>query len=245
MQVSQDRSAFPTTRWTLLCAAAANGPETRRALSTLCEAYWYPLYAYARRRGDSAEQAQDHTQEFFTQFLEHDSFDRASPDRGRFRSFLLASFRHFLFDEAGRMNALKRGGGAIPVSFEFFNGEEKYSREPFHNETPERLYEQQWAHAIVDRTLSRLRGEFIQSGRGEYFDQMKCFLQGDADTSYAEVARRLQTTESALKVSVHRQRKRYRALLRAEVADVVADPADVDAELRYLIGALAGTSSPA
>src|SRR5579875_588146 len=159
MRVSQAWSAFPTTRWTLVCAATGDGPETRRALSALCEAYWYPLYGYARHRGDSPEQAQDHTQEFFTQFLEHDYFDRANPDRGRFRSFLLASFRHFLCDEAGRVSAKKRGGGAIPLSFEFYRGEERYAREPFHNETPERLYERQWAHAVVDRTLARLRGE--------------------------------------------------------------------------------------
>jgi RNA polymerase sigma-70 factor (ECF subfamily) len=224
-------------------AAGGDGPETRRALESLCEAYWYPLYAYARRRGNSPEQAQDHTQEFFARFLEHDYFDRADRDRGRFRSFLLASFNHFLCDEAGRSQAKKRGGGIAPLAFEFSQGEDKYEREPFHNETPERLYERRWAHTVVERALDRLRAEFAQSGRAEYFNQMKGFLQGDPDGSYAELARRLNTTESALKVSVHRQRKRYRDLLRAEVGDILTNPEDIDDELRYLIAALAGNSA--
>jgi len=233
---------FPTTRWTLVAAAGSHGPETRRALSSLCEAYWYPLYAYARRRGYAPEVAQDHTQEFFTRFLEHDYFDRADRERGRFRSFLLVSFNYYLCDDAGRERAQKRGGGAALLPFEFSKGEEMYGLEPSHEETPERIYERRWAHTVVGRTLERLRDEFTANGRFEYFNKVKSFLQGDPGMPYSELAPKLNTTESALRVSIHRLRKRYRDLLRAEIADIVADPMEIDAELRYLIRALATKS---
>ena len=233
------RSDFPTTRWTLVAAASGDGPDARRALGSLCEGYWYPLYAYARRRGNSPEQAQDHTQEFFTRFLEHDYFDRADPERGRFRSFLLVSFNYYLRDDLGRARAQKRGGGVAPLPFEVSRGEEMYAREPFHDETPERIYGRQWARTLLSRTIEKLRGEFIQHGRQEHFQKLKPCLQGDSDTPYAELALQMGTTEPALKVAIHRLRKRYRDLLRAEIADIVVDPADIDSELRYLIGALA------
>ena len=230
---------FPTTRWTLVAAAGdRERPESRRALSALCEAYWYPLYAYARRRGDSPEQAQDHTQEFFARFLEHDYFDRADPERGRFRSFLLSSFKFYLCDDAGRRRAQRRGGGAQHVPFEVSRGEEMYVREPVHDETPERIYERRWARTLLDRVISRLREEFVRHGRLEYFNKLKGCLHGDCETPYTELARQLETTEAALKVGIHRLRKRYRDLLRSEIADIVADPADIDSELRYLIAAL-------
>ena len=229
---------FPTTRWTLVASAGEQGPDSRRALASLCEAYWYPLYAYVRRRGDSPEQAQDHTQGFFTRFLEKDYFDRADPDRGRFRSFLLASFKFYLRDEADQRRAQKRGSGIGPLPFEISAGEEMYAREPFHDETPERIYERRWARTLLDRVMARLREEFVRHGRLDHFDVLKGCLQGDSDVPYAELARQLEMTENALKVGVHRLRKRYRDLLRSEIADIVADRADIDAELRYLIGAL-------
>lgn len=239
MHLGTGRADFPTTRWTLVAAAGdPDRPDSRRALSALCEAYWYPLYAYARRRGDSPEQAQDHTQEFFARFLENDYFDRADPERGRFRSFLLASFKFYLCDDAGRARAQKRGGGLAPLPFEVSKGEELYVREPFHDETPERIYERRWARTLLDRVVARLRDEFVRHGRLEYFNKLKSCLHGDSDVPYAELARQLETTESALKVGIHRLRKRYRDLLRSEIADIVADPAEIDAELRYLIASL-------
>jgi RNA polymerase sigma-70 factor (ECF subfamily) len=240
MHTIADSSSFPTTRWTLVAAAGKGNPaDSRRALATLCESYWYPLYAYARRRGDSPEAAQDHTQEFFVRFLEHDYFDRADRDRGRFRSFLLASFKFYLCDDADRARAQKRGGGQASLPFEMSSGEERYSLEPFHDETPERIYERRWARTLLERVVERLREDFATHGKLENFNKLKTCLQGDAGVSYADLARELHTTEAALKVSIHRLRKRYRDLLRAEVADIVSDPGDIDSELRYLIGALA------
>src|SRR5580698_6237397 len=232
---------FPTTRWTLVAAAGDHHrPDSRMALESLCEAYWYPLYVYARRSGDSPEQAQDQTQEFFTRFLEHKLFDRADPERGRFRSFLLSSFKNYRRDQADRARTQKRGSGIAPLSFEISKGEEMYLREPFHDENPELIFERRWAHTLLERVVARLRDEFIRHGRLEDFNKLKVCLQGDSDVPQSELARQLGTTEGALKTAIHRLRRRYRDLLRAEVADLVADPADVDAELRYLIKALAG-----
>jgi RNA polymerase sigma-70 factor (ECF subfamily) len=234
------RADFPTTRWTLVSAAAGHGqPDRRRALASLCEAYWYPLYVYARRRGDSPDQAQDHTQEFFARFLENDSFDRADPERGRFRSFLLSSFRNYMSDEFGRSQSQRRGGGLSPLPFEVSNGEAMYLREPADDETPERIFERRWARTLLDRAAAQLREEFIRHDRLEHFHKLKPCLHGESDVSYAELARQLETTEAALKVAIHRLRKRYRDLLRAEIADIVANPEDIDSELRYLITALA------
>jgi DNA-directed RNA polymerase specialized sigma24 family protein len=240
---SSVRSDFPTTRWTLVAAAGAvDSLNSRRALGWLCEAYWYPLYAYARRRGDSPEQAQDHTQEFFARFLERDYFDRADRERGRFRSFLLTSFNYYLCDDAGRALAQKRGGGVAPLPFEFSSGEERYVNEPGHAETPERIYERRWAYTLLDRTVARLRTEFSVQGRLDYFTKLESCLRGESEMPYVDLARQLETTEAALKVAIHRLRRRYRTLLRDEIAEIVADPADIDSELRYLIAALAGKS---
>ncbi len=241
MRITSGPADFPTTRWTLVVAAGdPDGPDCCRALESLCEAYWYPLYVYARRSGDSPEQAQDQTQEFFTRFLEHKLFDRADPERGRFRSFLLSSFKNYRRDQVDRARTQKRGSGVPPLSFEISKGEEMYLREPFHDENPELIFERRWAHTLLERVVARLRDEFIRHGRLEDFNKLKVCLQGDSDVPQSELARQLGTTEGALKTAIHRLRRRYRDLLRAEVADLVADPADVDAELRYLIKALAG-----
>jgi DNA-directed RNA polymerase specialized sigma24 family protein len=189
MHAASGQADFPTTRWTLVSAARdQESPDSRGALSALYEAYWFPLYVYARRRGDSPEQAQDHTQEFFTRFLEHAYFDRADPERGRFRSFRLSSFKFYLYDEVDRVRTQKRGGGVPILPFELSNGEEMYSREPFHDETPERIYERRWARALLDRVVSRLREEFVRHGRLEYFNKLKPCLQGDSDVPYTELA---------------------------------------------------------
>jgi RNA polymerase sigma factor (sigma-70 family) len=232
-------SRFPTTRWTLVVAAGdPHRTEARSALTALCESYWYPLYAYLRRRGYPAHQAQDLTQEFFLRMLEGRSLDRADPEKGRFRGFLLTSLKFFVADEEDRNRAQKRGGGAL-LPLEFSWGEDRYQREPAHDETPERIFERRWALTVVDRVVEKLRDEFVRHGRPEHFERLKVFLLGQSDAPYAELAREMNTSEGALKVAVHRLRKRYRELFRQEIADTVADPAEVEPEIRYLAGVLA------
>src|SRR3984893_2962786 len=231
-------SKFPTTRWTLVAAAGdPHRKETRSALASLCENYWYPLYAYLRRRGYPADQAQDLTQEFFIRVLEGRYLDRADPKKGRFRSFLLTSLKFFVADEEDRQRTQKRGAGMV-VSLEFSRGEERYQREPAHDETPERIFERRWALSVLDRVVEKLRGEFVQHGRPEHFERLKVFLLGQSDSPYAALAREMNTSEGALKVAIHRLRKRYRDLFRQEIADTVADPGEVESDLRFWAAAL-------
>ncbi len=231
-------SQFPTTRWSLVAAAGdPRRKEARSALVSLCENYWYPLYAYLRRRGYPPDQAQDFTQEFFTRLLEGRYLDRADPEKGRFRAFILTSLKFFVADEDDRQRARKRGGGTV-VSLEFSSGEERYQREPAHDETPERIFERRWALSVLDRVVEKLRKEFLQHGRPEHFERLKVFLLGQSDAPYSALAREMNTSEGALKVAIHRLRKRYRELFRQEIADTVADPAEVESELRYLAAAL-------
>jgi RNA polymerase sigma factor (sigma-70 family) len=231
-------SQFPTTRWTVVVAAGdPERKDARSALVSLCENYWYPLYAYLRRRGYPADQAQDHTQEFFMRMLEGRYLDRADPEKGRFRSFILTSLKFFVADEQDRQRAHKRGGGMV-VPLEFSSGEERYQREPAHDETPERIFERRWALSVLDRVLERLRSEFMHHGRPEHFERLKVFLLGQSDAPYATLAREMNTSEGALKVAIHRLRKRYRELFRQEIGDTVADPAEVESELRFLAGVL-------
>jgi len=242
MHTLSGASQFPTTRWTLVVAAGDPGrKEARSALVSLCENYWYPLYAYLRRRGYPADQAQDFTQEFFTRVLEGRYLDRADPEKGRFRSFLLSSLKFFVADEGDRQRAHKRGGGQL-VPLEFSSGEERYQREPAHDETPERIFERRWALSLLDRVVERLRNEFAQHGHPEHFERLKVFLLGHSDAPYAALAREMNTSEGALKVAIHRLRKRYRELLRQEIADTVADPAEVESELRFLAAVLTGAA---
>jgi len=229
---------FPTTRWTLVVAAGdPHQKEARSALVSLCENYWYPLYAYLRRRGYSADQAQDLTQEFFLRVLEGRYLDRADPEKGRFRSFILTSLKFFVADEEDRQRARKRGGGSL-VPLEFSSGEERYQREPADDQTPERIFERRWALSVLDRVVEKLRDEFVHHGRTEHFERLKVFLLGQSDAPYAELAREMNTSEGALKVAIHRLRKRYRELFRQEIADTVADPAEVESELRFLAAVL-------
>jgi RNA polymerase sigma-70 factor (ECF subfamily) len=232
------RNDFPTTSWTLVVAAGDRHREDwRDALVRLCEQYWYPVYAYVRRRGHERAEAQDLTQEFFIGILEGRYLDRADPSRGRFRSFLLSSCKFFLSDEADRARAQKRGGGAI-LPFEVSSGEERYRFEPLDNETPERIFERGWAVLLLDRVVACLREEFIRHGEPRDFDRLKIFLLGQAEVPYAELAHDLGATEGALKVAIHRLRKRYRVLFRNEIAGTVADPAEVDSEIRFLFSTL-------
>ena len=231
-------SQFPTTRWTLVVAAGdPHRKEANSALVSLCENYWYPLYAYLRRRGYPADQAQDLTQQFFMRVLEGRYLDRADPEKGRFRAFILTSLKFFVGDKEDRHRAQKRGG-AVLVPLEFSSCEERYQREPAHDETPERIFERRWALSVLDRVVERLRDEFVQHGHLEHFERLKVFLLGQSDTPYAALAREMNTSEGALKVAIHRLRKRYRELFHLEIADTVADPAEVESELRFLAAVL-------
>jgi RNA polymerase sigma factor (sigma-70 family) len=237
----EGRNQFPTTRWTLV--VAAGDPDlkaARAALASLCENYWYPLYAYLRRRGYSSEEAQDLTQEFFVRVLEGRYLDRAQPEKGRFRAFMLSSLKFFVADEGDRARAQKRGAGLV-LPLEFSSGEERYQREPSHDETPERIFERRRALSVLDRVIERLRVEFVQGGRPAHFDRLKVFLLGQSDVPYAVLARELNTSEGALKVAIHRLRRRYRELFRREIADTVSDPAEVESELRHLAATLTRT----
>jgi RNA polymerase sigma factor (sigma-70 family) len=230
------RDAFPTTRWTLVVAAGdKENIERGEALESLCGSYWYPVYAFIRRRGYPPEQAQDLTQEFFVRVLSGTFFERANPDKGRFRSFLLGAVKNFLADANDREKSKKRGGGVRMLTFDFKTGESNYSREPKHEETPERIFQRRWARALLDRVVANLRDEHESKGNLVQFNRLKGYLAGDGDSKYAELARELQLTESGIKSAIRRLRQRYRDLLRAEVASTVADSAEVDEELRFLL----------
>jgi RNA polymerase sigma-70 factor (ECF subfamily) len=232
------RNDFPITSWTLVVAAGNQGGQgCRAALSRLCEQYWYPVYAYVRRRGYPEEEAQDLTQDFFIRILEGRYLDRADRNRGKFRSFLLNSCKFFLSDQADRANAQKRGGGDI-LPFEVAAGEQRYRFEPLDNETPEGIFERNWAVSLLDRVVSRLKDEYTQHGSPSDFEKLKVFLLGQSEVPYAQLAQEMGSSEGGLKVAVHRLRKRYRALFQSEIAQTLADPADVDSEISFLISTL-------
>jgi RNA polymerase sigma-70 factor (ECF subfamily) len=234
------RQGFPGTRWSLVVAAGGGQakPEGRAALESLCRAYWYPIYAFIRRRGHASEVAQDLTQEFFLRVLSGTFLARANPERGRFRSFLLGAVKNFLADSSDRERALKRGGGVMPLPFDFDAGESMYLCEPSHQETPERIFQRKWARAVLDCVMGHLHGEFLRDGKVDQFNRLKSYVAGSGEVKSAELAAELELSEAALKSSIQRLRRRYRDMLRAEVAATVADPSEVDEELRFLLQAI-------
>jgi RNA polymerase sigma-70 factor (ECF subfamily) len=231
---------FATTRWSVVAAAGRGAsPEAHEALATLCRTYWYPLYAYARRRLASAEDARDLTQEFFARLLEKEYLQAADPRRGKFRSFLLTAFQRFLAKDRDRAAAQKRGGGRPVLPLDFREGERLYRQEPADPATPEILYERRWALRLLEQTLGRLREELTRAGKQNLFEALKGTLTGDeAVGPYADIAGRLGLSEQAVKVAVHRLRRRYAELLRAEIAQTVASAEDVADELRDLFNAV-------
>jgi len=232
-------SNFATTHWTLIVAARDRAaPQAQEALAALCDAYWYPLYAFIRRRGHSADEAQDLTQEFFARLLEKDFLAVVDRAKGKFRSFLLAACQHFLANERDRANAQKRGGGRTHVSLDFHGAEDRYGLEPGHTLTPEKLFERRWALTLLDQVLLRLKDEFDRAEKGVLFDRLKGFLPGTGDASYGDLAVELDMSEGALRVAVHRLRQRYRELLRETIASTVDDPDQVEDEIRSLFAAL-------
>jgi RNA polymerase sigma factor (sigma-70 family) len=230
---------FPTTLWTVVLHAGRDEPaEAQSALGQLCTAYWYPLYSFVRRRGHSPHDAEDLTQAFLTQLLERRGLGQIDPERGRFRTFLLASLKNFLANDWDRAHALKRGGGKSFVSLDEHSAESRYQLEPSHELTPERHFERQWAITLLDQVLAALHSEYVAEGKGELFEELKAVIAGHAD-SYAELAARLGRSEGAIKVAVHRLRQRYRDLIRARIAATVGE-GDIEDELRQLLAALSG-----
>lgn len=223
-------------------AARAEPPDrAMEALEILCRTYWYPLYAYVRRRGFSPHDAQDLTQAFFAHLLGIDFLKSIAREKGKFRSFLLAALNHFLANEWDKAQTAKRGGGARFISLDDEAAESRYRLEPVDEASPEKIFARRWALTLLEQVMTRLRAEFAANGKAELFDELKAFLSGGhGKSTYADVAARLRLTEGAVKVAVHRLRQRNRQLLRAEIAHTVSSPAEIDDEIKHLFAALSG-----
>jgi RNA polymerase sigma-70 factor (ECF subfamily) len=240
-QQSAGARRFATTHWSVVVAAGGRpSPESREALAALCRTYWYPLYAYVRRRGYQAEDAEELTQSFFARLLEKKFVGAADRAKGKFRSYLLASLKYFLAKEWRRAGAQKRGGGRSGVSLDFTGGESQYTLEPVHDLTAEKIYERRWALTLIEQTLAKLRDEFASSGEQlRLFERLKPYLGGDKrGAPYRQLGAELGMTEGAVKVAVHRMRRRCREILRAEIAQTVTRPEEVDEELQSLFKAV-------
>jgi len=228
---------FEVTRWSKVLAARGDGAAAREALAYLCTHYWYPVYVFVRRQRNDPHDAEDLTQAFFEKLLEKERFDGVAQENGKFRAFLLASMKHFMANNRDRERAQKRGGGRKLVSLDTGSAESRYAMEPVDHETPERIFDRRWALTLLDHVLSRLRSEMAAGGREPLYEELKSSLTGQP-APYAEIAGRLGTTEGAVKVAAHRLRRRYRELVRLEVAQTVGDDEHVDEELRDLMAAL-------
>jgi len=231
---------FATTHWSVVLAAGeGDSPPAARALETLCRAYWYPIYVYVRRKGYGPDEAEDLTQEFFAQFLAKELLRLADREKGRFRTFLLATLDHFLAREWNRAHRQKRGGQFQFISLDQPSPEERYKLEPVDNETPEKKYAKQWALTVLQNALAALEKESEASGKGAFFAEVRGFLSYEPeDGDYARIGERLAMNEGAVRVAVHRLRRRYGELLRAEVAQTVATPTEAEEELRHLMKVL-------
>jgi RNA polymerase sigma factor (sigma-70 family) len=239
-------SEFATTQWSqVLAARDAAGTEARRALEALCNAYWYPLYAYLRRKGEDPEEARDLTQAFFAELLDKRALRDVDPAKGRFRSFLLAALRHFLSHERDRARSQKRGGGVRVVSLDTREAENRFSQEPVEHLDPEQLFERRWGLTVMERAMDRLQAERVAEGDASPFQRLRGFLTGsEPRIPYREAAAELGMTEGAVKSAVHRLRRRYGSLLREEIAHTVRDPSEVDDEVRHLLAVVQPWQAP-
>lgn len=230
---------FATTHWSVVLAAGHGGSSAAsEALEKLCRTYWYPLYAYVRRRGSDVHEAEDLTQEFFARLLDKNSLAGIKREGGKFRSFLLTALKHFLINEWQQRQTAKRGGGKPIISLDELDAEKRYQFEPADSATPELLFERRWAATVLDQVMRRLRERYTADGQAELFEALQSCLTGAKQTlAYAKLAAKLSTTESAVKMAVHRLRKRYGECLRAEIALTVNSPAEVEEEIRCLIAA--------
>ena len=234
---------FQTTRWTLIRSAdrGIESVSSRNALAELCEIYWYPLYAFARRRGAQSADAQEQVQEFLSELLSGSLFTKADAEAGRFRSFLLKAFQYFLSNQRREENAQKRGGQRKHVSLEIDSGETRYQLEPVDDVTAEKLYERQWAMTILEAAIARLRREYTDSGKSQLFERLLPHLTQDHEARpYAEIAESLVMQETAVKVAAYRMRQRYRDCLRSEIAETIhlEDDASIDEELHWFVSVL-------
>lgn len=235
------REQFPLTRWSVVLAARDSKDEARAAvaLDELCRAYWFPLYVYIRRRGYPAEDAKDMTQGYFAALIQRDYLADADRSRGRLRSFLLTTLKHYLADEWGKASALKRGAGRTPISIDAALAEERYALEPVDGDSPDRLYEKRWALTVLDRVMESLRAEYETKGQGRMFEELRKYLAwNNAGIAYRETAALLSMKENAVRVAIFRMRRRYGDLLRERITETVAAPEDVSAELDYLFSLL-------
>jgi len=228
---------FATTHWSVVLAAGDRAaPEKEAALSRLCQSYWFPIYAFVRKRGYSPEQAQDLTQDFFATFLEKNHVAKAARERGRFRCFLMTSVENFLRNENDRAHAQKRGGGRKLISLDEQDAEERYRCEPRTETDPAKTFEQRWASTLLNTVLTRLKDEFDMTGRSDLFDALQAHLWGDSQSiPYPQLAEQFGLTLANVKTTAHRLRQRYRELLREEIAHTVALPSQIDDEIRHLM----------
>ena len=233
---------FATTHWTVvLTAGQRHTPQSDGALEELCRTYWFPLYAYVRRRGHTKEDAEDLTQAFFVRFLEKNYLAGLSAERGRFRAFLLASLKHFLINEWDKSRCQKRGGGVMPLSLDWQTADTQFQIAATAEPSPDKAFDREWAVALLAKVIERLQAECVAEGRAKQFAELKIFLTaGKGELSHATAAKALNMDEGAVRGAVHRLRKRYRQLLRDEIAQTLADSADVDEEMRALFGAFSG-----
>lgn len=231
---------FPNTRWSVVLAAIRTpSPESAAALEIICQAYWYPLYAYVRRCGQTPHDAQDLTQAFFCRLLEKRWLESADREKGRLRSFLIVALKKFMSNEWDRVSAQRRGGGRAHAQFDTAFAESRFAADS-HSLAPEETFDRQWALTLISLTTSRLRGEFMAAGKPGDYDALKtCLLADRGAIDYAGVAKQLGVNEGAARVAVHRLRKRFREIYREEISQTLAEGADLDAELRHLAAALA------
>jgi RNA polymerase sigma-70 factor (ECF subfamily) len=234
------QATFATTHWSVVLEAGqGDSTKAAEALERLCKTYWYPLYVFIRRKGHSPTDAQDLTQEFFARFLERKYIALADQSRGKFRTFVLRSLEHFLINEWSKATAAKRGGPHGTISWDAQDAESRYLMEPADSLSPDKVFEKRWAMALLDKVIAQLREEFAASGKGDLFEALKGSVWGEqTPLSYQEIGGKLGMAEGAVKVAVHRMRQRYRQLLRAEVAETVAESGKVDEELRELAAVL-------
>jgi DNA-directed RNA polymerase specialized sigma24 family protein len=232
--------SFHTTHWTVVLeASAGDGNKTREALASLCETYWYPLYAFVRRQGSTAHEAEDLTQEFFYRFLERHALENVRPSAGKFRSFLLVCLKNFLANERDAAHAQRRGGGHPAVPLESGEAETRYLLEPADSLTPEAVFERRWAFAALERTMTDLRQEYFAAEKSDQFEDLQGFLpSGRGNPSRIDLAAKRGVSVGAIDVAIHRLRQRFAGLLREQVARTVSSDAEVEEEIRYLISAL-------
>ncbi|MGK0184859.1 MAG: DNA-directed RNA polymerase specialized sigma24 family protein [Verrucomicrobiales bacterium] len=234
---------FPSTHWSMLFARDAHSSEegsvTVQALAEMGGRYWYPVYAYLRKRGHSAHDAQDLVQGFFTELLSRDGLAGADREKGRFRSYLLGAVNHYVSKTRARESAQKRGGGQIPISIDQEAAEQRFQHEPSHNETPEKMFNRNWALTLIQQILCEVEKDYIKKGKGTVFETLKIYLSGESDRgSYVDAAEKLQTTEVNVRTLVKRLRQRFRDLLRSHVGQMVDSPEEIDEEVRFVFQAV-------